>query len=297
MSRHASDRKWAALFMGPGILLTCLFILLPFILSGVLSFTDQRLVPNLNIPTSFIGLRNYERLLGRGEFWNALGNTALFVAVIVPFQASIALAVAMLVNSKLPARNLFRGIYFIPTVITMVVVSVIWFVLFSIDGFFNQMLHIFSFGALGPIEWLDNSATAMPSIILLSAWQGFPFQMVIYLAGLQAINPELYEAAKVEGSNQWQTFWHVTFPSLRNTHVFVIVATTILGFKLFTQVNLMTQGGPRGATDTLVMLIYEHGFQKGKIGFASALSVVFFLVVLVVSITQRMLLPNEDHQK
>ena len=280
--------------MGPGVLLTLLFIVTPFVLSIFLSFTNQRLVPNLNIPTEFIGFRNYERVLGRPDFWNALGNTGLFVALIVPIQGAIALGVAMLINSKLPMRNLFRGVFFIPTVMTMVVVSVIWAVLFRIDGFFNQFLDLLSFGMLGPVDWLTNETTAMGSLILLSAWQGFPFQMVIYLAGLQAINPELYEAAKVEGSTSWQTFRHVTFPSLRNTHVFIVIATTILGFKLFTQVNLLTQGGPQGVTETVVQLIYQNGFQQGKVGFASALSVVFFLTVLLISIAQRYILTNEE---
>lgn len=280
--------------MGPGVLLTLLFIVTPFVLSIFLSFTNQRLVPNLNIPTEFIGFRNYERVLGRPDFWNAFGNTGLFVALIVPIQGAIALGVAMLINSKLPMRNLFRGVFFIPTVMTMVVVSVIWAVLFRIDGFFNQFLDLLSFGMLGPVDWLTNETTAMGSLILLSAWQGFPFQMVIYLAGLQAINPELYEAAKVEGSTSWQTFRHVTFPSLRNTHVFIVIATTILGFKLFTQVNLLTQGGPQGATETVVQLIYQNGFQQGKVGFASALSVVFFLTVLLISIAQRYILTNEE---
>jgi multiple sugar transport system permease protein len=280
--------------MGPGVILTLLFIVTPFVFSIFLSFTNQRLVPNLNIPTEFIGFRNYERVLGRPDFWNAFGNTGLFVALIVPIQGAIALGVAMLINSKLPMRNLFRGVFFIPTVMTMVVVSVIWAVLFRIDGFFNQFLDLLSFGMLGPVDWLTNEMTAMGSLILLSAWQGFPFQMVIYLAGLQAINPELYEAAKVEGSTSWQTFRHVTFPSLRNTHVFIVIATTILGFKLFTQVNLLTQGGPQGVTETVVQLIYQNGFQQGKVGFASALSVVFFLTVLLISIAQRYFLTNEE---
>lgn len=294
MSRRSADMKWAAILMGPGVILTVLFIVVPFLLSFYLSFTNQRLVPNLNIPTKFVGFQNYERVLTRPDFWNALRNTGLFVLIIVPLQGAMALCVAMLVNSKLPMRNAFRGIYFIPTVMTMVVVSVIWAAMFRIDGFFNQFLDLISFGTLGPVDWLNEKATALGSLILLSTWQGFPFQMVIYLAGLQAINPELYEAAKVEGSSRWQIFWHVTFPSLRNTHIFVVIATTILGFKLFTQVALLTQGGPRGSTETLVMLIYEHGFQKGKVGFASALSVMFFLTVLIISITQRFVLKNEE---
>ena len=296
MKRNIRHSSWAAILMAPGVLLAGLFIIVPFVLAFYLSFTDQRLVPNLNIPTSYVGWRNYARLFGRDEFWNALGNTTLFVAVIVPLQAGLALGAAMLLNSRLPARNLFRGIYFLPTVITMVVVSVIWSVLFSIDGFFNQLLEALSFGALGPVDWLRTEATALPAIILLSAWQGFPFQMVIYLAGLQAINPELYEAAEVEGSNRWQVFRHVTFPSLRNTHVFVVVATTILGFKLFTQVNLLTQGGPRGSTETLVMMIYETGFRTGRVGLGAALSVLFFAIVLAISLIQRRLIKSEGEQ-
>lgn len=294
MSRHSSDRNWAFLLLGPGTLLVLLFIVTPFVFSIYLSFTNQRLVPNLNIPTEFVGFRNYERILTRNDFWNALGNTTLFVAIIVPFQGALALAAAMLVNSKLPMRNLFRGIYFIPTVMTMVVVSVIWAVLFQIDGFFNQILSAVTFGAVQPVDWLNNERTALGSIILMSAWQGFPFQMVIYLAGLQAINPELFEAAKVEGSSRWQTFRHVTFPSLRNTHVFVVIATTILGFKLFTQVNLLTQGGPLGSTETMVQLIYENGFSKGRVGYGAALSVVFFVTVLLISLVQRYVLTNEE---
>jgi len=136
MSRRSADMKWAAILMAPGVILAALFIIVPFLLSFYLSFTNQRLVPNLNIPTQFVGLRNYERVLTRGDFWNALGNTGLFVAIIVPLQGAIALGVAMLVNSALPVRNLFRGIYFVPTVMTMVVVSVIWAAMFRIDGFF-----------------------------------------------------------------------------------------------------------------------------------------------------------------
>ena len=297
MSRNASQAGNAWTLMAPAVVLAGVFIVVPFLLAIALSFTDQRLVPNPNLPTSFVGLRNYVRLFEREEFWNAFFNTAVFALVIVPLQCGIALAVAMLINTRLPARNLFRGIYFLPTVITMVVVSVVWSVLYKIDGFLNQALTTLTFGAVNPIDWLDNEVTALPAIIVLSAWQGFPFQMVIYLAGLQSINPELYEAAKVEGSSPWQTFWHVTMPGLRNTHIFVAVTTTILAFKLFTQVNLLTQGGPRGATETVVMLIYEAGFRTGRIGYAAAASVAFFVIVLAISMVQRLFLKSEEEIK
>jgi multiple sugar transport system permease protein len=179
-------------------------------------------------------------------------------------------------------------------VITMVVFSFIWIALYSMDGFFNLLLKTLTFGLVDPIGWLQTPATAMPAIILMSAWQGFGFQMVIYLAGLQSINPELYEAAKVDGATAWQRFTQVTMPSLRNTHVFVLVTTTIAAFKLFTQVNLMTKGGPNGATRTTIQYIYESSFQKGQIGIGAAASVVFFVVVLAIAIAQRFIVKSEE---
>ena len=203
----------------------------------------------------------------------------------------------MLIDSKLPARNVFRGIFFLPTVITMVVVCVVWFSMLKIDGFFNLVLQTVTFGLVGPIDWLRNPYTAMPAIVVLSAWQGFGFQMVIYLAGLQSISPQLYEAAQVDGATRWQQFWNVTMPSLRNTHIFVVVTTTILAFKMFTQVNILTQGGPQGATSTLVHFLYEVGFRRGRVGFASATAVVFFVVVLLITLLQRGLFRTEEETR
>jgi len=288
------DTTAAAAIMTPALLLIACFIILPFVLAVALSFTDQRLVPNLNAPTGFVGLRNYLRLLGQPEFLQAFGNTFLFALIVTPLQSAMGLGAAILINSRLPARNVFRGIFFLPTVITMVVVSVIWFALYRIDGVFNQLLVLLSAGAAGPVDWLHQPWLALPAIILLSAWQGFPFQMVVYLAGLQQINPELYEAARVDGAKPWDEFWGVTMPGLRNTHIFVLVTTTILAFKLFTQVNMMTQGGPNGATQTVVRYIYEQGFSRGSVGIGAAASVIFFLVVLAISIAQRFVFRSDE---
>jgi multiple sugar transport system permease protein len=293
-SLRQRDTSAAYTILGPALILIAVFIVLPFLLAIALSFSNQRIPPNLNIPTEFVGLANYWRMLGQPEFHQAFLNTALFCIVVTPLQSGIALAAAMLLNSKLPARNLFRGIFFLPTVITMVVVCVIWFALFRLDGFFNQLLSLVTFGRAGPVDWLHEPWLAMPAIILLSAWQGFPFQMVVYLAGLQQINPELYEAAKVDGAKPWDEFWGVTMPGLRNTHIFVLVTTTIFAFKLFTQVNLLTEGGPNGATQTVVRYIYEQGFRRGNVGLAAAASVIFFLVVLAISIAQRTIFKSEE---
>lgn len=293
MSKMKRDQWTAWAFLAPALGLIAIFIVLPFLMSVILSFTDQRLVPNPNVPTKFIGWRNYLRLAEDGEFLNAFWRTATFALLVVPLQSAMGLGAALLINSRLPARNLFRGIYFLPTIISMVVVSVIWASLYQREGFFNYALNGASFGFVQPVDWLQNPWTAMPAIVLLSAWQGFPFQMVIYLAGLQSISRELYEAAQIEGASRWQEFWHVTLPSLRNTHILVVITTTIFAFKLFTQVQLLTQGGPANVTDTLVRLMYMQGFRQGKVGIGAAAAVIFFILVLAISLLQRRLVKEE----
>lgn len=284
-------RPW--LFLSPALALILLFIVLPFLLTVAFSFTDQRLVPNPNVPTEWIGWRNYARVFENEDFVRTLLNTAYFTVLVVPLQCGLGLAVAMLINTKLPMRQLFRGIYFLPTVISMVVVSVIWFSLFQMSGFFNSLLNALTFGLVDPVDWLGNPKTAMPALVLMSAWQGFPFQMVVYLAGLQSINTDLYEAARLDGANRFNEFWHITMPGLLNTHILVVMTTTILAFKLFTQVELLTKGGPSGVTDTLVRFIYLTGFRQGKVGIAAAAAVVFFLIVLAISLVQRRLVKEE----
>jgi len=286
---HVANLDRGVPFVGVMLLI---FLVAPFVMSVILSFTNQRLVSPL--PTRFVGLRNYVRLFGDGGFWQALKNTLLFAAVVVPLQSGLALFLATLVNKGLPGRNLFRGIYFTPVVIPMVVVCVVWyFLLMYPEGLLNTFVEISTFGRAGPYDWLRNPSLALPTIMLVSIWQGVGFQMIIYLAGLQNIPRELYEAARIDGANSWRQFLHITLPGLRNTHIFVLVTTTILAFKLFTQVEVLTQGGPLGVTNTLVRYIYTAGYRELKVGYASAASVIFVLIVLTVSLVQRRLLHEE----
>lgn len=279
-------------FLLPALLLLLTFYVAPFVMSIVLSFTNQRLVSPL--PTKFIGIRNYTRLFGDADFWQAVRNTFLFAAVVVPVQSGLALFLATLVNKRLPGTNVFRGVYFMPVVIPMVVVCVVWyFLLMYPEGLLNTFVKMITFGRAGPYDWLRNPSLAMPTIMLVSIWQGVGFQMTIYLAGLQNIPRELYEAARIDGASPWQQFIHITFPGLRNTHIFVLVTTTILAFKLFTQVEVLTQGGPLGVTNTLVRYIYVAGYRELRVGYASAVSVVFVLLVLAVSVAQRLLIREE----
>lgn len=295
-SQQRQQTVTAWLFSAPALILLFIFLLAPFGMAIGLSFSDQRLVPNPNLPTQFVGLRNFSRLIQDETFLRGAFNNFYFVIVVVPLQTALALFLAILINQKLKAVTLFRTIYFAPVVVTMVVVSVIWtFLYHPNEGLINQFIQTVSFGLLGPYDWLNNPTLAFPSIMLLSIWQGVGFQMVIYLAGLQAIPDQLYEAGQIDGANKLQQFFFITVPQLRNTTIFVVLATTILAFRLFDQVWVMQgpSGHPQGTTITMMVYTVSQGFRQGKIGYASAVTVAFFLIVLAVSLLQRKFLPEE----
>jgi multiple sugar transport system permease protein len=200
----------------------------------------------------------------------------------------------MLVNQNLRGVNVFRTVYFSPVVTTMVVVAIIWTFLYNPGkGLINAFVQAISFGRLGPYSWLQNTRLVFPAIMLLSIWQGAGFQMVIFLAGLQDIPEYMYEAAEVDGANTVQKFFNITLPQLRNTTIFVVISTTILAFKLFTQVEVMTGGGPQNASMTTIVHLVHQGWANLKVGYAAAISIVFFLIVLGVSLLQRYFLREE----
>lgn len=293
-SRRRTESMMAWLFSAPAIILLVVFLVTPFIMAIGLSFTDQRLIPNPNVPTQIIGLRNFVRMISDEGFLRGLLNNFYFVLIVVPIQTSLALGLAILINQKIKAMNFFRTIYFAPVVTAMTVVAIVWTFLYNPgEGLINAFLGTISFGAIKPVNWLQNTKTVFPAIMLLSIWQGTGFQMVIYLAGLQDIPDDLYEAADVDGASKWQQFQYITLPQLRNTSIFVILSTTILAFKLFDQVKVMTNGGPQNASMTVMVHVVEQGWGQLKVGYASAISIVFFLIVLGVSLLQRRILPEE----
>jgi multiple sugar transport system permease protein len=299
-SRRRNENIMAWVFSAPAIIFLLIFLVLPFCMAIVLAFTDQRLVPNPRLPTRFIGMRNFVRLFSDKDFFQAVFNNFYFVAVVVPIQTSLALLLAIFVNQKMRAVNLFRTIYFSPVVVTMVVVSIIWRFMYNPgEGMINAFIQWISLGYLGPYDWLNSTALALPSIMVLSIWQGVGFQMIIYLAGLQEIPDSLYEAANIDGANKAQQFFHVTLPQLRNTTIFVVMTTTILAFRLFTQVYTMQGAGghPQGTTRTMMLYTFNQGFRQGKIGYASAVTVIFFLIVLAASMIQRIFLKEEREVK
>ncbi len=223
-------------------------------------------------------------------FLRALVNTFLFVIVVAPLQAGCALLLALLINQPLRGVNIFRAIYFMPVVISMVVVGVLWsFIYDGQDGLLNTLLSTMTFGAFEGADWLGNPRTALPAIMAMSVWQGVGFHMVIWLSGLQTIPFVLYEAASISGANAVQKFRYVTWPGLRNTAVLILIVITMQAFALFTQVDVMTRGGPLDSTQSIVFQAVQRGFEKQDIAGGSAISVILFVLVLMVSVIQRYL--------
>lgn len=283
-----STRRAGVAFSTPGALLVLVFVVAPFAGAVVLSFTNWRLVSPL--PTEWVGLDNYRRILSDGQFVGALGTNLTFAAIVVPLQTALALAMAVLVNQRLRGRVVVRTIFFLPVVTVMAAAAVIWKLLFTPDGIVNVVAGALSFGVFEP-DWLRSTTWALVAVVIVSIWQGAGFQMVILLAALQGVPRDLYDASAVDGASRWQQFRHVTVPSIRNALVFVLTVTTILAFRLYDQVVVLPTpaGGPRDATRTVMLEMVETGFGRQLVGRASAIAVLLFLVVLAVAGVQRAL--------
>jgi len=244
--------------------------------------------------TVTLGGKEYVILAGDPSFFRSLTNNVLFALVVIPVQSAIGLLLALLVNLNLRGRNFFRTMFFAPVVTSMVVVSIVWRFLYDYNnGMINSFLSTISLGAIQPINWLGDPSTAMAAIIIMSVWQGAGMQMMLFLAGLQGIPAQLYEAASIDGASTWQKFRYVTWPGLRNTTVYIIVTITIAAFQLFTQVFVMTNGGPSDSTTTVTFMMVREGFREQNIAYASAIAVTFFLIILAINLIQRRLLRGE----
>jgi multiple sugar transport system permease protein len=222
-------------------------------------------------------------------FWKSLRNTLMFVLVVAPVQGALALGLALLINQRLRGINIYRAIYFMPVVVSIIVVALLWRFLYAEDGLLNSILSFLSFGLFEGRDWLGDPDTALGAIKAMSIWQAVGFHMVIWLSGLQTISPTLYEASSIEGASKWQTFRYVTWPGLRNTAVLVLIVITMQAFALFGQIDVMTNGGPLDSTTTVVFQAVERGYGKQDISGGSAISVILFVIVLSISLIQRYL--------
>ncbi|MGB5454573.1 MAG: sugar ABC transporter permease [Gammaproteobacteria bacterium] len=287
------DRIVARVFVLPALAGLLCFVLLPFALAVILSLTNLRLGSPLAI--EFIGIEQYRRIFTDTAFLHALTNNMLFALIVVPLQTGLALSLALLINQPLRGMVVFRTLFFMPVVFPLSLVSVIWVLLLApgAQGLFNNLLEFLSLGVWQSRDFLHDTAWALPAIALTSVWQGVGFQMVILLAALQSVPQELYEAASVDGANKRQQLLYITLPQLRNALVFVVLVTTILAFRLFDQVQIMTQGGPQYATTTVMYEAVNAAFASQQVAKAAAMTVVFFVIVLLLTLLQRQLLKQE----
>jgi multiple sugar transport system permease protein len=268
-------REWTAyLFLSPGLVIFFVFVLFSIIFSLYLSFHEWNI---LDVRKPYVGFDNYRRLAHDDRFGRAVINTAYFTFASIPLTMILGLGVAILLNQQIRARGLFRTMYYLPVITPFVVASIIWKWIYNAD---------YGFLIDHPLLWLSDKNLAMPAVIAMNVWKGIGFDMVVYLAGLQAIPEELYEAAKVDGANAWQRFWRVTLPLLSPTTIFLIVIGVINSFQVFTQIFVMTNGGPVDRTTTVVYYMYLTAFKFFEMGYATAIAYALFAMIFVFTLLQ-----------
>jgi multiple sugar transport system permease protein len=278
-SAEARHQAWGYVFLAPMFLLLVVFKFIPMVQAVYLSLTRYDLLS----PPRFVGLQNYVALLQDPLFHQSLTITAYYVFGTCVVIWAFALAAALVFNAPLPARNLLRTVYFMPAIVPVVVYAIIWRFMFHPYGLLNVALQT---AGLQPVQWLSDSRAVMPGFILAALWRFVPYFMIIYLAGLQNIPQEYYEAAAIDGAARAQAFRFVTLPLLRPTILLVVVVSIIFMSKVFTNVLIITGGGPDGATRVLSLFIYQTGFEFFKMGLASAASIFLLIGTMIFTLLQ-----------
>ncbi|CAG7653946.1 carbohydrate ABC transporter permease [Paenibacillus allorhizosphaerae] len=276
------DNKMGAIpyfFVLPNFLIFSIFIVVPTIIGFIYSFNEY---DGLN-PMEFIGLDNYKEILANGEFWSALGKTALYALIVVPSIYCLSLAVAMMLIQQIRAKGLFRAVFYWPTMISYIIVGLTWKWIFGDFGVLNYVMTLFG---VEPIHFLSNSLFANVSVIIATVWSRLGFFMVIFMAGLQAIPNDYYEAARLDGASKLRVFWNITLPLLKPTTVLVVMLSLIDAFKAYPLLFALTGGGPGKETTYIVQFIYETGFVKQELGMASAMSILLFILISLFTAVQ-----------
>jgi multiple sugar transport system permease protein len=286
MQSLLADQLASYSFMAPALLVLLSFVLLPIGYAIFLAFQKVQLLGAIDY--QFVGLRNFARLWQDERVWIALKNTAEYVAIVVPCQTILALVLAVTLNAGIKGRSLWRTIYFLPTITSSAVLTLVFMWIYNTEGLLNALLAAIG---LPTYNWLENPAVALKGIMLMNIWSTAPFFMVIYLAALQDIPPSLYEAAQIDGANSWQRFVHITVPMLKPV-TFFVVATGLIGtFQLFDQSYIFSKGsgGPNNATLTVVLLIYQAVFRDLQMGYACAIAGLLAIVIITLTLVQRQL--------
>lgn len=291
LKKYRPNQQWEAyLFLVPSFSGFLLFVVGPVLIALGLSFADWNLISS----PEYIGFGNYIQLLNRDRvFWKVLGNTIYFTVAIVPLQLIFGLALAVALNQALRGLTFYRVIYFMPVVTNLVAAALVFQWMFShdfgiISAPFWKLAEITGW-PIAPPDWLNDSQWAKPAVVIFTLWKNIGFTMVIYLAGLQTVPKELYEAATVDGANSWQRFRHITLPLISPTTFFLLVIQMIGAFQLFSEAYVMTRGGPAQATLTIAYYIYQNAFEFGRMGKASAIAWLLFVIIFAATYAQNRL--------
>jgi multiple sugar transport system permease protein len=290
ISRNAA----LVIFLGPALSAIFVFFFIPVVTAIFLSFSDFDIYALGSLDSArFIGFANYKQALSDPLFWKAMFNTFYFVLAGAPLSVAVSLGAALLLNSKLVKyKSIFRLAYFIPVVTSLVAVAIVW--RFIYHPRFGMLNYFLSFFGISPIDWLGETAWAMPSLILMSVWKNFGYNMMIFLAGLQSIPDYLYEAAVIEGAGAWQQFKKITLPMLVPTSVFVGIVTMIGYFQLFAEPYVMTQGGPLNSTLSVVQYMYQEGFRWWNMGYSASIAFCLFIIIFIGAMGQLWLQKRMD---
>lgn len=281
-----SDRN-GYLFVLPYVIYFLAFVAYPLVFSIILMFHRWNIVT----PMEWIGLKNFVRMVHDPLFFKSVGNTLIFLVIHIPLQIIVALGFAVLLNSKMKFRNVYRAVYFMPVVVSGVVVTILWQQLYSYD--YGVLNSIFTSLGLPRVPWLVNASFAMPSIAIMATWKNVGIYIVLFLVGLQNIPGELYEAANLDGATRVKQFLHVTLPILNPTIVAIVVLSTIGGFSLFIEPYVLTGGGPMQSTLSTMLYIYNQAFYFDHMGYAATLGIVFAMIIMVVVLVQRKVIESE----
>ncbi|GEN56162.1 lactose ABC transporter permease [Halolactibacillus alkaliphilus] len=279
-TRHA----W--FFLTVPLILLSVFTFIPAIAAFILSFTNY----NVFQPIEFIGIQNYIDVLSDHSFRNALSNTVYFWILVTPALIIFPIFLAILVNQKLKGISVFRLIYYFPVLVSIVVTAILWRWMFAESGIFNYVLSLVG---IDPIRWLTSTKTVMPAMAIVTVWQGLGYYMLFFLAALQGVPKELYEAADIDGANFVKKHVYITIPLIKPMIFFVAVISTMSAFKEFTLMLTMTSGGPLNASTTVVLLVFKEAFERVNMGYASAISFVLFVVILIITIINKKFLDTD----
>jgi multiple sugar transport system permease protein len=289
--RNVREALSGYLFMTPTIIILGVFLALPVLYAIVLAFHKVNLLGEVSY--RFTGLKNFVRMQDDERAWIALQNTVQYVVIVVPIQTLLALGLALTLNAKIRGRSWFRVAFFLPTVTSSAVLTLIFMWIYKSNGLLNSVLSFFS---LPTYNWLDDPEVALKGIMIMNIWATAPLFMVIYLAALQDIPESLYEAAAIDGATTWEKFWHITLPFLRPVTFFVIVMGVIGTFQLFDQSYIFSNGsgGPNNATLTIALLIYQYAFKNLDMGYALALTLMLAFVIMTATLVQRQFFGEES---